>query len=68
MPAREYDCKVLSIDWISPSVFSLRFEPERAFSYEPGQFVSVLLPGEPADVRNVRRIYSFLVGWKKRRL
>lgn len=65
MPAREYDCKVISIDWISPSVFSLRFEPERSFSYEPGQFVSVLLPGEPADVRNVRRIYSFSSAGKK---
>ena len=65
MPAREYDCKVTSIVWITPTVFSLRFEPSRPFTYYPGQFLSVMLPNEDRGVRTVRRIYSFASPGKK---
>ena len=65
MPAREYQCKVIAIQWLTSSAFSLFFEPSRRFSYEPGQFLSVLVPGGGSDPRAVRRIYSFASSGKK---
>ena len=61
MPAREFECVVKRLIWLTPSVFSLAFTPSRPFRYEPGQFVSVVLPPPLGDTegRSLRRIYSF---------
>lgn len=55
MLAREITCKVLSVVWLSPSVFSLRFYPSKKIAFHPGQFLSVQIP----DPEKTRRIYSF---------
>jgi len=48
---------------LTPTVFTLRFEPSKSFSYQPGQFLSVVLPpeleGATGIARGARRIYSF---------
>jgi ferredoxin-NADP reductase len=61
MPAREFQCRVLEVKWLSPTIFSLRFEPSIKISYQPGQFLSIVVPppAEDLDGRRVRRIYSF---------
>lgn len=69
MPAREYECTVIASVWMSPTVFSLKFSPSKQFSYEPGQFMSVIVPtqfhGAQSTSKNVRRIYSFASSGKK---
>jgi NAD(P)H-flavin reductase len=65
VPAREYKCKVTEILWLSPTVFTLRFEPFKKIAFEPGQFLSVQLPKRPSDSRAARRIYSFASGGSK---
>jgi ferredoxin-NADP reductase len=66
VPAREYLCKVLQIKWLTPTVFDLRFEPTRKFRFDPGQFVSVIVP-QGEDRKPLRRAYSLAVppeqGW-----
>ena len=44
MPAKEYLCKVTQVKWLTPTVIDLRFEPAKKFSFEPGQFISVVVP------------------------
>jgi CDP-4-dehydro-6-deoxyglucose reductase len=46
-----------SRDWLSDTVARLRFEPEGAFSYRPGQFLSLM---DPAS--NIARSYSIASG------
>ncbi len=58
MPAREVACKVIEKKWLTPTVVSLRFEPSKKFRFEPGQFLSVVVPN-PAGGRPLRRAYSF---------
>ena len=61
MPAREYFCKVIGKIWLTPSVVELRFDPSRKFKFEPGQFLSVVVPA-PVDSgdRAKRRAYSLV--------
>lgn len=66
MPAREYECTVTSLVWMTPTVFSLKFSPSKLFSYEPGQFMSVIIPNKGRDQsKQARRIYSFASSSKK---
>jgi ferredoxin-NADP reductase len=58
MPAREVACKVVEFNWLTPTVMGIRFEPSKKFVYEPGQFLSVVVP-DPAGGRPLRRAYSF---------
>jgi ferredoxin-NADP reductase len=55
MFATRMKCKVLETRWATPSVFLLRFEPSKAFTYLPGQFVSVVIP---TNAGPVKRCYS----------
>ncbi|HTL12172.1 MAG TPA: FAD-binding oxidoreductase, partial [Bdellovibrionota bacterium] len=57
MPAREITCTVTEKTWITNTVVHIRFEPSKAFRFEPGQFLSVVVPSE--DKRPPRRAYSF---------
>lgn len=57
--ARKVVCKITTIDWISPTVMKIRFEPNRKFRYAPGQFLSVFVPNPANTKRPVRRAYSF---------
>lgn len=58
MPARELKCKVVENIWLTPTVMRVRFEPSRAFSFEPGQFISVVVPVLDSRGRPLRRAYS----------
>jgi ferredoxin-NADP reductase len=57
MPAREYRCRLIEKTWVTPTVMRIRFEPGKGFSYEPGQFLSLIVPREGQSP--VRRAYSF---------
>jgi Na+-transporting NADH:ubiquinone oxidoreductase subunit F len=51
-------CRVLDMIWLTPSVMELRFEPEKSFKYEPGQFVSLVIPDDEGPSA-YKRMYSF---------
>ena len=59
MPAKEYICKVLQIKRLTPTVVELRFEPSRKFRFDPGQFISVIVPNSrDVSAKPLRRAYS----------
>jgi len=61
MPARQVECRVLETIWITPTVLRLRFEPSRKFDFEPGQFLSLVVPkpfSPPGASARLKRIYS----------
>jgi ferredoxin-NADP reductase len=60
--AREVVCRVVRKEWLTPSVFTLGFEPSKQFNYLPGQFLSIII--ERAFESRTRRIYSFSSGGK----
>jgi ferredoxin-NADP reductase len=49
---------VLQRTALSPSVFSLVLEPEKPFSFTPGQWLSVILPGTSPEIRRAYSIAS----------
>ncbi len=61
MPAKELLCKVISRKWLTPTVLDIRFEPSRKFAFEPGQFISVVIPSFEKKVRPHRRAYSLVL-------
>jgi ring-1,2-phenylacetyl-CoA epoxidase subunit PaaE len=67
VPAKEYVCKVTQVKWLTPTVIDLRFEPSRKFRFDPGQFLSVVVPNPDPAGKPFRRAYSFAVsceqGW-----
>jgi CDP-4-dehydro-6-deoxyglucose reductase len=52
-------CTVVEKIWLTPTVMKIRFEPSKRFSYQPGQFLSLIIPPPPPYTRPKRRIYSF---------
>jgi ferredoxin-NADP reductase len=61
VPAKEFVCKVLEITWLTPTVIGVRFEPSKRFRFDPGQFVSVVVPDPKGGKRPLRRAYSLAV-------
>lgn len=55
MFASRLKCKVVETRWATPSVFLVRFKPNKFFSFQPGQFVSVVIPTPSGPVK---RCYS----------
>lgn len=55
--ARRLKCQLIQREWITPSVMRIRFEPSKRFEFEPGQFVSLVVP-HSGSRRSVRRAYS----------
>ena len=63
--AKEFDCKVLQKTWLTPTVVGIRFEPSKRFKFDPGQFLSVIVPkpfAPPQGPKRLRRIYSLAAG------
>jgi ferredoxin-NADP reductase len=58
VPAREFTCKIVSVKWLTSTVIDLRFEPSRKFRFDPGQFLSVVVPPPPGAPKALRRAYS----------
>jgi ferredoxin-NADP reductase len=59
MFAKEYTCRVLENIWVTPTVMRFRFEPLKRFTFEPGQFLSILVPPPEGTNQMVKRCYSF---------
>lgn len=57
--ARKVTCTITELTWISPTVMKIRFEPNRKFRYEPGQFLSIFVPNPDGSKKLLRRAYSF---------
>jgi NAD(P)H-flavin reductase len=60
--AREFECRVTETLWLTPTVLRIRFEPAKAFKFDPGQFLSLMVPkpfAPPGGPARLRRIYSF---------
>ncbi len=58
MIAKSYTCRVLDNTWITPTVFRLRFQTLKKMPFQPGQFVSVVVPGNSSNLETVKRCYS----------
>lgn len=57
--AKKVICIVQQVVWISPTVMKIRFEPNRKFKYEPGQFLSIFVTDPQNSKKSLRRAYSF---------
>jgi ferredoxin-NADP reductase len=57
--ARQITCAVTETKWLTPTVVGIRFEPNKRFSFDPGQFLSLIVPGTESSAKPARRIYSF---------
>ncbi len=55
MFASRLKCRVIETRWATPSVFLVRFKPSKFFTFQPGQFVSVVIPTNSGPVK---RCYS----------
>ena len=58
MKAREFKCKIVNNKYLTPTVFEVSFEPNESLEFQPGQFLSVVIPGAGPKGRNLRRAYS----------
>ena len=60
MPGKTYKCRVLEVNWITPTVMKVSFEPEKKFDFEPGQFLSLTVPAwHKSKNKSPKRCYSF---------
>jgi ferredoxin-NADP reductase len=57
--ARSITCQVTETQWLTPTVVGIRFEPNKRFAFEAGQFLSLIVPGTEKSEKPARRIYSF---------
>jgi len=58
MPVTAYNCLVKSINFITPTVFELRFITDQPLEFKAGQFISIVIPGAGPKGRDLRRAYS----------
>ncbi len=58
MLARKFQCTVEEIDWISPTTMRVRFHCPKPFHFEPGQFISLVIPSLNKKERPIKRLYS----------
>lgn len=52
------DAKLVSKKMLTSDVFELKLESSAPFQFQPGQFISVLIPGAGPAGRDLRRAYS----------
>jgi ferredoxin-NADP reductase len=50
--------ELISKKSLTPDVIEFLFRPEPEFSFQPGQFISILVPGRGPGGRDLRRAYS----------
>jgi CDP-4-dehydro-6-deoxyglucose reductase len=60
--AKPFQCRVLDVVWLTSSVVKVRFEPSKKFDFQPGQFLSVVIPPFHRGGEVVKRCYSFASG------
>jgi ferredoxin-NADP reductase len=64
MITKNFVCRILRTEWITPTVLNVRFDPSIRFGYEAGQFLTILIPkgrGSEPD----RRCYSLAVPYEE---
>lgn len=59
MIAKEFTCRVVEAVWATPTVLRLRFESLKKFHFEPGQFLSIIVPPKTSKDETAKRCYSF---------
>ena len=52
------EARLVAKKTLTPDVIELLFESEPEFSFQPGQFISVMVPGRGPGGRDLRRAYS----------
>ena len=52
------DAKLISRKQLTSDVFEMKLEPSAFFQFQPGQFISILIPGAGPGGRDLRRAYS----------
>ncbi len=68
---REWNCRILEVRPLTPTVFELIFEAvhhDSPFHFLPGQFLSVVVPGKGPQGRDLRRAYSIAAAPGERHL
>ncbi len=59
MPAKGISCEVIETVWLTQTVVMIRFQPQKKFTYDAGQFLSIYVPHPDGHSRPLRRPYSF---------
>ena len=54
----QYQCKVASFKWLTPTVFETTFETDQPLEFKAGQFISIIIPGAGPGGKDLRRAYS----------
>lgn len=62
MLAKKIRCTITHKVWHTPTVLGIRFESNKKFKFEPGQFLSISVPHRDGKSRPLRRAYSFAQG------
>jgi len=57
--AKEVTCTVIKKEHLTPTIIGLSFEPSKKFTYEAGQFLSIIVPKSEVLAKAVKRAYSF---------
>jgi ferredoxin-NADP reductase len=52
------EATVVARKQLTSDVIELHFEPKTAFGFEPGQYISIVIPGRGPGGRDLRRAYS----------
>ena len=52
------DAKLIGKKQLTPDVFEYHYESSGSFTFAPGQFISILIPGAGPGGRDLRRAYS----------
>lgn len=52
------DAKLVAKKHLTPDVFEMSLQPASSFTFAPGQFISVVIPGAGPGGRDLRRAYS----------
>lgn len=58
MLAKKIACVMEEIDWITPSTMRVRFRTKTPFAFQPGQFLSLVIPSAQKRVKPIKRLYS----------
>ncbi len=58
MLAKKIACVMEEIDWITPSTMRVRFKAKTKFIFQPGQFLSLVIPSAQKRVKPIKRLYS----------
>lgn len=59
MHASSFDCLVTEVEYLSNEIIRIAFRPNTLFHFAPGQFLSLIVPGNSKSGKLAKRCYSF---------